>query len=95
VVIGPGTRRWPFSVANAGTAGVDVLRYERGQFTSADDEVAAEEPFEIQIAGQSIALVMRTPGNDRCLAAGFPHTQSAPSVGLSRRQNFTLLMSES
>ena len=40
------------------------------------DEVALEEPLEIQVEGRSIAVVMRTPGNDRELAAGFALTES-------------------
>ncbi len=35
------------------------------------DQVAREEPLEIRIGGKSIAITMRTPGNDRELAAGF------------------------
>jgi FdhD protein len=39
------------------------------------DLVAAEEPLEIQVEGHSIAIVMRTPGEDRELAAGFLVTE--------------------
>jgi FdhD protein len=39
------------------------------------DEVAVEEPLEIQVEGNSIAVVMRTPGHDRELAAGFALTE--------------------
>ena len=35
------------------------------------DSVAAEEPLEIQIQGQSIAVLMRTPGFDEDLVRGF------------------------
>lgn len=52
-------------------AAVQVHRYETGTWSEALDEVAAEEPFEIRVAGRSVAVIMRTPGHDRFLAAGF------------------------
>lgn len=53
-----------------------VLKYRRGAACMEQpDEVAAEEPLEIRVEGQSIAVVMRTPGYDRELAAGFALTE--------------------
>src|SRR5438552_5135465 len=38
---------------------------------SGRDEVAVEEPLEIRVAGQALAVTMRTPGHDEELALGF------------------------
>ena len=35
------------------------------------DVVAVEEPMEVRVNGASFAVIMRTPGADRDLAAGF------------------------
>ena len=52
-----------------------------------EDLVAVEEPLEIRVGGSSIAVVMRTPGHDRELAAGFLVTE-----GLLRRRDEVLDM---
>ncbi|OGG45236.1 MAG: sufurtransferase FdhD [Candidatus Handelsmanbacteria bacterium RIFCSPLOWO2_12_FULL_64_10] len=41
----------------------------------ADDLLAVEEPLEVRLQGQPIAVIMRTPGDDFELAAGFLHTE--------------------
>lgn len=50
---------------------VEVRRWERGQVEARADVVAREEPLEIRVEGRSVAVVMRTPGHDVELAAGF------------------------
>ncbi|HEX9507034.1 MAG TPA: formate dehydrogenase accessory sulfurtransferase FdhD, partial [Myxococcales bacterium] len=39
--------------------------------TGGADWVAVEEPLEIRVAGDSVAITMRTPGDDARLAVGF------------------------
>ena len=50
-----------------------------------DDAIAAEEPLEIRVGGHSVAVVMRTPGHDRELTAGFLVTE-----GIVRRREEVL-----
>jgi FdhD protein len=53
--------------------------------SSRDDSVAVEEPLEIRIAGDAVAVTMRTPGDDGDLALGFLYAEgivgSAADVG--------------
>ena len=58
------------------TTPIRLLRFTNGvQAGERDDVLAAEEPLEIRVEGRSIAVVMRTPGHDRELAAGFLLTE--------------------
>jgi len=50
---------------------VSVLRVSDGTAIQATDRAAAEEPLDIRLHGRSFAVIMRTPGQDRALAAGF------------------------
>lgn len=40
-----------------------------------DDELIVEEPLEIRISGETMAVTMRTPGNDLELVLGFLHAE--------------------
>ncbi|MEO8045298.1 MAG: formate dehydrogenase accessory sulfurtransferase FdhD [Spartobacteria bacterium] len=61
---------------------IEVVRYRDGQLNAAEpDEAAVEEPLEIRIEGRSVAVVMRTPGHDRELAAGFLLTEGIVREG--------------
>jgi FdhD protein len=53
-----------------------ITRYRNGAFAEKADDLAAEEPLEIRIEGHSVAVLMRTPGHDRELAAGFLVTEN-------------------
>ena len=55
------------------TRRVDALRLPGGAHE--DDLVAVEEPLEIRIGGEPVAVTMRTPGHDEELALGFCVTE--------------------
>lgn len=70
---------------------IKLKRVSAGIITEFEDEIAVEEPLEIQIlygnkdkrVNKNISITMRTPGNDEELAAGFLFTEG---IIQSRRQ---------
>jgi FdhD protein len=50
---------------------VDVVRVCDGERVALVDRAATEEPLEVRLHGRPFAVIMRTPGADRELAAGF------------------------
>ncbi len=52
---------------------VEVIHYPQSQKTA--DVVAVEEPLEIRVNDTAMAVVMRTPGNEKALVAGFLLTE--------------------
>jgi FdhD protein len=52
-----------------------IQRIHNGQREQVHDYVVLEEPLEIAINGQSIAVLMRMPGQEKELAAGFGVTE--------------------
>ncbi len=54
-----------------GTRDARIVRYEAGAATPRGDRVTVEEPLEIRLGGQTLAVTMRTPGHDFDLASGW------------------------
>ena len=55
---------------------LDISRVKAGSATKQLDRIAVEEPLEIRLDGKSVAVVMRSPGNDVELACGFLFTET-------------------
>ena len=45
------------------------------------DRLAVEEPLEIRVNGEAVAVTMRTPGDDEELALGFCLTEGLRQIG--------------
>ncbi|MDN5896265.1 MAG: formate dehydrogenase accessory sulfurtransferase FdhD, partial [Nocardioides sp.] len=48
-----------------------VVRLRGDAVVDRPDTLAAEEPMEVRLAGRTLAVTMRTPGDDFELAVGF------------------------
>ncbi len=72
-----------YDMAESSTA-IEISKVGKAASRSQTDDVAVEEPLELRIgfatpdgrAVRSLSITMRTPGNDRELAAGFLFTES-------------------
>ena len=60
---------------NERTASTQIARLRQQSLEEREDRVAVEEPLEIRLGGKSVAVVMRSPGEDHELAAGFLFTE--------------------
>jgi FdhD protein len=49
----------------------EILKIGPDARSNTADEIAVEEPLEIRVAGEPVAITMRTPGSDTELVAGF------------------------
>ena len=54
-----------------------ITRVDQQQWVREHDLAATEEPMEVRVEGESFAVLMRTPGADRELAAGFLFSERA------------------
>ncbi|NMO13985.1 formate dehydrogenase accessory sulfurtransferase FdhD [Pyxidicoccus fallax] len=62
----------PSPADSRGVARRPVRRWNGAELASSqEDDVAVEEPLEIRVSGDPVAITMRTPGQDRELATGF------------------------
>src|SRR5215813_8705613 len=52
-----------------------LWRVRQGRRRRVSDWIVVEEPLEIRVNGESLAVIMRTPGHDIELAAGFCLTE--------------------
>jgi len=72
-----------FNGTHPSVRSAEIFRVKRGEIAMLRDDVAVEEPLEIQLVYgaaddrkvKSISITMRTPGNDDELAAGFLMTE--------------------
>jgi FdhD protein len=60
---------------NGSSRGVEVVRVDEGRPHAASDRVAEEAPLEVRLDGHPFAVIMRTPGADVDLVAGFLFTE--------------------
>jgi FdhD protein len=72
----------------------DVVRFDDAGPTSDIDRIASEVPLEVRLHGQPFSVIMRTPGADADLAAGFLLSESVvgkpdelESIEISREPN--------
>jgi FdhD protein len=63
------------------SVGVTRVRHEEPR--QATDCAAVEEPLEVRLNGQAFAVIMRTPGADEDLAAGFLYSEGVLKDGAS------------
>jgi len=58
-----------------------IIRWNQFDAVPIVDELVVEEPLEIRLGEQSLIVVMRTPGHDFELAAGFLYTENLIKTG--------------
>lgn len=58
-----------------------ITRWRDAHPAEVEDELVVEEPLEVRVDQQSLIVVMRTPGHDFELAAGFLYTESLITSG--------------
>ena len=75
-----------------------IWKYGASGLVSVSDKVACEEPLQITVDGTPVAVVMRTPGHDPELVAGFLRTEGLVTsykdvirIDLEQKKNHALV----
>lgn len=66
---------WRSSLDPERVMNVNVTHWQGNEQQQREDHLTVEEPFEVRIENQSLAVIMRTPGHDCELAMGFLYTE--------------------
>jgi FdhD protein len=66
---------WRSSLDPERVMNVGITHWQEDQLQQCEDQLTIEEPLEVRIDRRSLAVIMRTPGHDHELAAGFLFTE--------------------
>lgn len=55
--------------------GLHIRKWQAGRWTGSGDAVVTEEPLQVKLDGEELAVVMRTPGHDVELALGLLYAE--------------------
>src|SRR6266704_129855 len=69
---------WRSSLDPERVMNVGITHWQEDQQQQYEDQLTVEEPLEVRIDRRSLAVIMRTPGHDRELAAGFLFAEGLP-----------------
>ena len=72
-------------MAKPAAPGLRIRRYAAGEWTDVPDAVVTEEPLQLLLDGDPLAVVMRTPGNDIELALGLLFAEGVIRTSLDVR----------